>query len=155
MRTLRYYHNERENFARIRNAAEAGIWDGKTETPYFASCRWHIEKFQCSAIYTRDVGYHSNGWWKNPDYERCYHLSLCWYAGTNRVAFNKIINSLFGRDKKLLWTEPPYSQKGKQEGIWHYRLFCDPQWRSIKPRGEVYSTQFTELGWKSFSELRN
>lgn len=23
----------------------------------------------------------------------------------------------------------------------------------IFPRGEVYSTQFTEIGWKSFSEL--
>ena len=30
-----------------------------------------------SLIYTMDEGMHSIGWWKNPDYARCYHLSLC------------------------------------------------------------------------------
>ena len=41
----------------------------------------------------------------------------------------------------------------KRAEVYHYRLFCDEGWQPIMPRGEVYSTQFTELGWKSFSEL--
>lgn len=39
------------------------------------------------------------------------------------------------------------------KGVYHYRLFCDEAWKPIMPRGEVYSTQFTERGWKSFSDL--
>lgn len=57
------------------------------------------------------------------------------------------------RRERLLWCEPPYSEEGKKAGVYHYRLFCDENWQPIFPRGEVYSTQFTEMGWKSFSEL--
>jgi hypothetical protein len=37
--------------------------------------------------------------------------------------------------------------------VWHYRLFADPSWAAIVPRGEVYSTELTEAGYLSFSEL--
>lgn len=33
------------------------------------------------------------------------------------------------------------------------QVFCDPAWQPLKPRGEVYTREFTEVGWKSFSEL--
>jgi hypothetical protein len=32
-------------------------------------------------------------------------------------------------------------------------VFCDERWQPILPRGEVYSREFTEKGWKSFSEM--
>ena len=38
-------------------------------------------------------------------------------------------------------------------GVYHYRLFCDEGWQPLKPRGEVYTRDFIEKGWKSFSEL--
>ena len=33
------------------------------------------------------------------------------------------------------------------------RPLCDTHWRPILPRKEVYSKDFTELGWKSASEV--
>jgi hypothetical protein len=60
---------------------------------------------------------------------------------------------LFGEYKKWIWVEPPFSDHGKSMDVWHYRLFTDENWQPIKPKGEVYNTQFTEKGWKSFSEL--
>jgi hypothetical protein len=74
-------------------------------------------------------------------------------GGWNRKKAEYILDRIFGYNKRMLWCEPPYSEEGKQAGVFHYRLFCDVNWNPIMPRGEVYSTKFTELGWKSFSEL--
>lgn len=120
---------------------------------YFAECRWWLAKFECLAILTRDTGYHTGGWWKNPDYERCWHLSLSFPGGRNKQDIEKILDAVFGEDKKKLWVEPPYSKTGKSLDVWHYRLFYDEQWDPIKPRGEVYSRELTKAGWKSYSEL--
>jgi len=59
----------------------------------------------------------------------------------------------YGDDCRYIWAEPPYSEEGRKSDIWHYRLFCDINWQPILPRGEVYSKDFTEKGWKSFSEI--
>ena len=111
-------------------------------------------------IFTREEGYHSGGWWKNPDYERCFHLSLsfCDPETGVRAPFNSKladdwIDLFFGDNKRLLWVEPPYSPEGKHAAVFHYRLFCNPAWQPMKPRGEVYNTHFTEAGWKSWSDL--
>src|SRR5262249_14385874 len=45
------------------------------------------------------------------------------------------------------------TEHGRKLDVWHYRLFCDPGWQPIKPRGEVYSRELTEAGWKSYSDL--
>ena len=60
---------------------------------------------------------------------------------------------LFGDNRHWTWCEGPYTAEGKQCGVFHYRLFCDPAWQPLKPRGEVYTREFTEAGWKSYSEL--
>lgn len=138
---------------RIKKQSLTGFFDGQNVNSYFENCRWWIIKFQCSLIFTRDIGHHTSGWWKNPDYERCYHLSISFPGGKNKNALEKILDGLFGEDKKKLWIEPPYSKEGKSMEVWHYRLFCDQYWQPIIPRGEVYSKEFTELGWKSYSEL--
>lgn len=140
---------------RIAFAARLGIWDGRGETPYFDSCKWLLERYPATVLFMREEGYHSGGWWKNPDYERCYHLSVSFRSGKEKKALNEILENLFTGYKNLLWVEPPYSEQGKSMDVWHYRLFCDENWQPIKPRGEVYDTQFTERGWKSFSELNN
>lgn len=138
---------------RMRYAAIQGVWSGGEQDPYFESCRWLLERYPAICIFTRDTGYHSCGWWKNPLYERCFHLSISFPGGIEKLVVSKIIDGLFGASKKWIWTEPPYSEHGKKAGVWHYRLFCDEDWQPIMPKGEVYSTQFTERGWKSFSEL--
>jgi hypothetical protein len=66
----------------------------------------------------------------------------------------KLLRMFFGEDRKLLWCEPPYTDVGKRNDTWHYRLFCNVAWQPIKPRGEVYSKEFTAAGWKSYSDLR-
>lgn len=153
MRYLDKYTLLPDAIKRIKFAAPVGIWDGKEETQYFIRCKWQLDRYPCIVIFTRDVGYHSSGWWRNPDYERCWHLSISFPGGKDKSILNKIIDGLFGAYKNLIWVEPPYSEVGKKNDVWHYRLFCDGLWQPIKPRGEVYSTQFTEYGWKSFSEL--
>lgn len=138
---------------RVKKWASRGEWDGTQPTQYFNDCRWYIEQHECIIIFTRDTGHHSSGWWKNPDYERCWHLSISFPGGRNKIAIEKILDGLFGQDKRKLWIEPPYSQYGKSKEVWHYRLFCDQFWQPIIPRGEVYSKELTEAGWKSYSEV--
>jgi hypothetical protein len=139
--------------ARIRKTANHGVWNGKDDSEYFNSCRWHFERYPCTVIFTKEAGYHSCGWWKNPDYERCWHLSISFPGGVDKKGLDNILTHLFGNaNKRFLWVESPYSEHGKKMEVWHYRLFCDEHWQPIIPRGEVYSTQFTEHGWKSFSE---
>ncbi len=138
---------------KVKSWAAKGFFDGQTSTQYFRDCSWWIEQYECQIIFTRDIGHHSSGWWKNPDYERCYHLSISFPGGSNKFALSKIIQGLFGDNKNKLWIEPPYSDDGKRKGVWHYRLFCDANWQPIIPRGEVYSKEFTESGWKSYSEV--
>lgn len=111
-------------------------------------------------IFTRDVGHHSSGWWKNPDYERCYHLSVsfCVTPTDEPLPFRKpfaekLARAFFGDDARLCWVEKSYSPEGKICDVHHYRLFCDPSWSPILPRGEVYSKEDTPPNWLSFSEL--
>lgn len=153
MKTIDRYYLDFNAFDRIKKTAANGFFDGRSTSSYLGGCRWWWEKYECVVIFTRDVGYHTGGWWKNPDYEQCWHLSISFPGGKSKSILDKIIDGLFGSAKNLIWVEPPYSDEGKKNEVWHYRLFCDEYWQPIKPRGEVYSTQFTERGWKSYSEL--
>jgi hypothetical protein len=146
-----------ENAAiKMRLQALTSVWSGKAMDHYFLSCRWYVQLYEARIILMRESGYHSGGWWKNPEYERCWHLSISYDdSGRNEVISNKIIKEIFGENIKWLWCEGPYTKEGKRSNVWHYRLFCDEHWTPIKPKGEVYSTHFTEKGWKSFSELNN
>jgi len=113
-------------------------------------------------ILTREQGYHSSGWWKNPDYERCWHLSLSFRdpeTGEHRARDKKEseqwIDEVFGATKTLLWIEPPFGPEGKHADVWHYRVFYAPGWEvPILPRKEVYSRDFTPAGFLSWSDLR-
>lgn len=144
----------------LKRKAEAGIYYGREPGPYFSSCMGLDPRTGTRLIYTRDEGMHSSGWFKNPDYERCYHLSLSYFDPLTYEARPKDrkltriwLNGFFGQNVNLLWCEPPATNEGVMKDVWHYRLFCNPAWQPIKPRGEVYSREFTEKGWKSFSEV--
>lgn len=147
---------------RMRREANNGVWDGRCQTSYFGRCRQVVPVLGTMLIYTRDIGHHSSGWWKNPDYERCLHLSMSSFDPETGEATGKrneqltdiFIEAFFGGHKRLLWCEPPYSEQGKRRCVWHYRLFCDEGWKPIKPRGEVYGRELTEAGWKSYSDVQ-
>lgn len=147
--------------ARMKATAQLGTWDGRHASSYFRSCRHRDRVLGVMAIFTRDVGHHSSGWWKNPEYEQCLHLSLSFFdpltvtpAPRNDHLTKKIIAAVFGDEARKLWCEPPTSTEGKQRQVWHYRLFTDPMWQPIKPRGEVYSRTYTAAGWKSYSDVQ-
>lgn len=113
-------------------------------------------------LFTRDAGMHSSGWWKNPDYEQCLHLSLSFRDPKTGIPRSRDkewtetwVEAFFGPTKNLIWTEPPYSPDGKKNDVWHYRVFYAPGWVApILPRKEVYSKDFTPEGWLSWSDYQ-
>ena len=151
-------------FARLR--AKRGTYTGQADPQnmkLMRQCRHMLAinpAVSARVIYTRDSGHHTSGWWKNPDYERCLHLSISFVMNPNsaplpfdRKTAQRIAESFFEADVRKCWIEPPYSPEGKACDVHHYRLFCDPSWKAILPRGEVYSREQTPFGWKSFSEI--
>lgn len=138
-------------------ASRAGIYEGYGPPPL--SCQFDDRRTGTRLFFTRDGGMHSSGWFKNPDYERCYHLSLSFRdpetgasAPFDRRAAAVWLRVFFGEHERLTWCESPKTEHGKALGVWHWRLFCDEHWQPIKPRGEVYSRELTEAGWQSWSD---
>lgn len=151
-------------FARLRS--QRGFYDGRM-TPQnlrlrdLCRHRYRVDFERVAVvIFTRDVGHHTSGWWKNPDYERCFHLSISYKVRIDgapldhdRAESEKIARAFYGDDVRHVWVEGPYSPEGLAADVWHYRLFCDPAWVPFTPRGEVYNTDWTPAGWKSFSDI--
>lgn len=155
------------NLAEIANnmiwLASRGAFNGEL-TPrnqaYINSCT-HIA-YGTKLIFTRDTGHHSSGWFKNPDYERCLHLSLSpaprhlWTPSTpdlDAKLKKRWLRVFFGDALRHAWFESAKTSEGKSLAVEHWRVFCDPAWRPITPRKEVYSKDFIEKGWRSASEL--
>jgi hypothetical protein len=118
-------------------------------------------KAQC--LFTLDTGYHASGWWKNPDYDTCWHLTISYHEmergellPQDHKTSWRIVRAFFEANHKFVWSEPPFTADGKKYDVWHYRLFIDrATGLALFPRGEVYSRELTEKGWKSFSELQS
>lgn len=152
----------------LRRRAKHGLLDGR-DTPQMHKYKRHCTNddgaTRMRLIFTRDTGHHSSGWMRNPDYERCWHLSmsplpaLIVIPGAAQLAeFDPKtrrlwVEAFFGEDIRLVWHEPAASALGKRIGVEHYRVFCDEHWQPILPRGEVYSSELTELGWRSASQV--
>lgn len=157
MKTIRRDEILMAAIQRMKKYAWTGLFHGTDsiyDKMYLAECRWKVNELECTVLFTRDTGHHSCGWWKNPDYELSYHLSVCFFGGKDQKAIEKLLDGLYGEHKKWVWVEPPYSDAGKTKEVWHYRLFADENWQPIKPRGEVYTKEFTEAGWKSYSAVQ-
>lgn len=157
----------------MKAAARKGFFDG-ANTPrnlhYINRCS-RVDPVTCTKlIFTHDIGHHTSGWWKNPDYERCFHLSLSPFEPSSGLVDVRgvLYPTQAELDPKLrlqwaktfyqdhvskTWIEPAYTDFGKAAEIWHYRLFLDKALEPILPRGEVYSKELTEAGWKYFSEV--
>jgi hypothetical protein len=147
----------------MRRVAMTGLWRADGFTDYLHRCHGYHRATGTKIGFTRDLGHHTSGWWKNPDYENCFHLSLSFYdpesgteLGDRDVKLTQEwIDLFFGDHKRLLWAEPPYSELGKKLDTWHYRLFMHSDWQTpLLPRKEVYSKEFTEAGWKSWSDVQ-
>ena len=153
------------------NVARSNPWNGKMDLQgqvTIERCKRLDPYTGTSLLFTFDRGYHTCGWWKNPDYDKCFHLSIASLISAYEQAgestdgipeLTKTVRKLwakvfFEKMTKLLWVEPPFSEEGKKLETWHYRLFVDKSGIPILPRGEVYSRELTESGWKSWSEIK-
>lgn len=147
-------------------AVSAGFYKGRADEEgmrIVTQCRHQFGHGDLIArlLFTRDVWMHNCGWWKNPDYEQCEHLSLSFVDAETREPSQQVralakvwCDAFFGDYTRLLWAEPPYSSEGKRADVYHYRLFMHSDWKTpLLPRGEVYTREFTDAGWKSFGEL--
>jgi hypothetical protein len=59
-------------------------------------------------IYTIDDGMHSIGWWKNPEFARCWHLSVAYWYPDQTVAPKQ-------EKASLEWIELFFRENEKQE----------------------------------------
>ncbi len=140
--------------------ARSGIFDGRTETVYFTHCRRVHDETGTVLILTRDIGYHSSGWFKNPDYERCFHLSVSFWDMLLKkprpyepALARTWCSAVYGDWTRFIWEEGPSEKTLPEHGeAHHFRVMCDPLWQPIIPRGEVYSREFIEEGWLSWSD---
>jgi hypothetical protein len=156
---------EHLNIARqMRAKARTGWYVGDTETlEAYGAQRWTTAattpELTVCLLLSRDKMHHSVGWWRNAEYEYCWHLSL---SARDRLAFAARRPSgyeelpqdevrywatlIFGEHVDKLWNEPggtdprlEPAEKRRNALIWHLRLFLDPETKQpFIPTGEVY-----------------
>lgn len=66
-------------------------------------CSGFHESSGTKLIFTRDAGMHSSGWWKNPDYERCWHLSLSFVSPLTGDVLPKDVKTSLSMARGILW----------------------------------------------------
>lgn len=106
-----------------------------------------------SLTLTYDVGTHGSGWWRNSQYESCWHASLvCMNAAATAYVdpVDRVVRAwaraLFGDWIRHAWNEPPASRLDPHRTApaspytTHVRVFTDraPN-RPFTPTGEVYT----------------
>ena len=104
-----------------------------------------------SIIASHDQGTHASGWWRNSDYDRCWHLSLCaihnigGYADLPERDLKACSGTIFARHLTKAWIEPPaskldiYRNAAASAYTTHVRVFLDREGHPIQPEGEVYT----------------
>lgn len=133
--------------------------EGKEEQAQIKRCFMLHRGTATCVLFTHDAGMHTSGWMRNPDYERCFHLSLSPApVEPETLASQEEIEALwvrafFGDARRWTWMEGPKSTEGRREGVRHWRLFCNPDWGPLMPRGEVYSATHTPPDWRSWTEV--
>jgi hypothetical protein len=149
---------------KLQACARHGEFNGAMNSwgaTYLEHCKAFHAPTGTVIIFTRDSGHHTSGWFKNPDFERSLHLSLSFrepfgisvQREYDAQLADEWVELFFGDARRLAWQETPKTQAGKYLDVMHWRVFADEHWQPIHPRGEVYSTELTENGWRSWSEL--
>src|SRR5665213_1761501 len=151
---------------KLRDASTQGEFTGRMNSFsawYLGLCTGFHASTGSWLIFTRDSGHHTSGWFKNPDFEWCQHLSISFREPFNfrkprqfdSTLADEWVEIFFGDDRRHAWKESAKTAEGKRIEVVHWRVFCDQYFRPIHPRGEVYSTEFTEKGWQSWGELHD
>lgn len=107
-----------------------------------------------SVMLSFDQGTHASGWWRNSEYDSCYHLSVCHPTATAIEACSDAevrawARAAFPHHYQWTWTERPLSAGAAEQStvrcgvervpnVAHVRLFTDQAGQPILPMGEVY-----------------
>lgn len=158
----------------MRHEALDGWYTGTPET-----ARMHIARaittgavepeLTVSLSFSRDRMHHSVGWWRNAEYEYCWHLSVAAKVvdGASQEAWSDAtfepfphdelrywVAAFYGKDIDKTWTEPggtdprlTPAERRVHATMWHVRLFLHPEMLSpagepfypFIPKGEVYT----------------
>lgn len=126
----------------------------------FAACRDVVARTEpelgIRLLLTKDRMHHSVGWWRNAEYEYCWHLSIsAWERTLGEFAEPEDIppaeerywtHAIFPEHFNKLWHEPGGTdprltpvEKMRHRHFSHMRLFLDPEtFEPFIPKGEVY-----------------
>lgn len=144
----------RAKLTQLRRMARARPWDGRSIPGRVVMDSLLEPGRPTSVTMTFDTGTHASGWWRNSEYDRCYHLSVCHVTATGVEActvdeVRAWARAAFPRHYPWTWTESPLGLAGaiqsaercgvpRYPNVAHVRLFCDQAGQPIKPTGEVY-----------------
>lgn len=157
---------------RMYQRALSGWYTGSTaDLIRFGADEWlpsirYPEEVTVRLMLTRDRMHHSVGWWRNAEYEYCWHLSI---SSREALAFRMGLAGLklshevpyvplekteemywgrlfFQNHADKVWHEPggtdprlTREEKVRNRAICHLRLFLDPEtFQPFMPQGEVY-----------------
>jgi hypothetical protein len=161
-----------ELVSKMSTKASSGWFDGTAATlAAFAAVkdlpsRTNPDEVWVRLLLSRDRSHHSSGWWRNAEYEYCWHLSVSARDATDvRLAQAGLkISEEVGyvdlpRTEEMYWgrlffdvhadkvwhepggTDPSLTLAGahRNNAIVHLRLFLDPEtFQPFIPNGEVY-----------------
>lgn len=140
----------------LRREALRGWYTGTPETAQAhiarAIARGAVEsELTVSLSLSRDRMHHSVGWWRNAEYEYCWHLSVAakvvddpsraqesWAAASFEPFPHDELRywaaAIYGKDIDKTWTEPGGTdprltpeEKRVHATMWHVRLFLHPE----------------------------
>lgn len=134
-----------------RRAWQAGPFHGDRPLPYtccFETPARTDREAVVRVIFTLDCGMHMGGWWKNSEYDRCWHLSLTMRTASSPLAIPETpthaeqdvwVHAFFDPHAAWVWFEPATNTTPAGKAPVHYRLFLNQDLDPILPRGEVYT----------------
>ncbi len=151
----------------LRRRATTWTWRGEMGPDTMRRltyCHFDHGETRTRVMFTRDAGMHESGWIRNPDYDRCFHLSLSPFPHDVLIGVVPVLDfrpeierlwveAFYGEDAHLTWREGPKTPEGRGREVAHWRLFADAHWQPILPRGEVYHSLFTPPDWRSWSQV--
>lgn len=161
----------------LRRRAELWVYDGDPDRKDFKrrahDCRVYHAPTKTILVFSRHSGAHSQGGFVSPLCERCYHLSISFvdFEGERPLPVDgkrlaEWTNEFFGQDIDLVWAEAPAGtgliettfkwMAGKDPGdmlFWHFRLFCNKEWRRIVDCPKDMERDLRGRGWVRAREL--
>jgi hypothetical protein len=148
--------------ARMRSHARTGWYTGDEPSLLAFGAKEIVDsraepELVVSLLLSRDKMHHSVGWWRNAEYEYCWHLSISAVERLHYAAMSREVKRtgqrmtpifeecpredvrhwsqlIFGAHIDKLWNEPggtdprlSAEERRRNALIWHLRLFLDPE----------------------------